>query len=256
MGLPFGTAEDVIRLSQRAEELGYDFVWGNDHITPPAYVRKDYADPPNWFEPLVTLAYVAAQTKRIRLGTAILVLPLRDPVWVAKQVATLDVLSHGRMMLAVGVGAYREEFERLHPRLSGSHRGDMLTEGMQVLLTIFKERSASYQGHYYSFEGLEVFPKPLQDPFPLFTGGNNENEMMRAARYGTGWMAASLPVQKLAERREFDFGKWSWKPVVTLTRLRSPRSMRLQWARPRLKPCNVLNEAECTPTCKLSSNQP
>jgi probable F420-dependent oxidoreductase len=200
LDLPFASAEDVVHLSQRAEELGYHSVWGNDHITPPAYVREDYEAPPRWFEPLITLAYVAAKTERIRLGTAILVLPLRDPVWVAKQVATLDVFSHGRMILAVGVGAYREEFERLHPDGERAHRGKMLTEGLQVLNTIFKEREASFRGEYYSFEGLEIFPKPLQDPFPLFTGGNSENEILRAVRYGTGWMAASMPLETLSER--------------------------------------------------------
>lgn len=197
LDLPFASPEDVVRLSVRAEELGYHSVWGNDHITPPAYVRQDYQDPPKWFEPLITLAYVAARTERIRLGTAILVLPLRNPVWVAKQVATLDVFSQGRMMLAVGVGAYREEFERLYPGRT-AHRGRMLTEGMKVLTTIFKEREASFSGEYYAFDGLEVFPKPLQDPFPLFSGGNSENELERAASFGTGWMAASLPAERLA----------------------------------------------------------
>jgi alkanesulfonate monooxygenase SsuD/methylene tetrahydromethanopterin reductase-like flavin-dependent oxidoreductase (luciferase family) len=112
----------------------------------------------------------------------------------------LDVFSQGRMMLGVGVGAYREEFERLNPRRSDFHRGRMLTEGLKVMLTIFREREASFDGEFYAFDGLEVFPKPLQDPFPLFTGGNSENELRRAALYGTGWMAASLPPQVLAER--------------------------------------------------------
>jgi probable F420-dependent oxidoreductase len=197
--LPFAGPEDVVRLSQRAEYLGYHSVWGNDHITPPAYVREDYEESPQWFEPLITLAYVAAKTERIKLGTAVLVLPLRDPVWVAKQVATLDVFSHGRMMLTVGVGAYREEFERLKPRQSRAHRGKMLTEGMQVLNAIFNDRIASFDGEYYAFEDLEIYPKPVQNPFPLFAGGNSENELWRAAHFGTGWMAASLPPDKLSE---------------------------------------------------------
>jgi probable F420-dependent oxidoreductase len=197
--LPFASPEDVVRISQRAEELGYHSVWGNDHITPPAYVREDYETPPQWFEPLITLAYVAAKTQRIKLGTAILVLPLRDPVWVAKQVATLDNFSHGRMMLAVGVGAYREEFIRLKPRQANAHRGKMLTEGMQVLNMLFTDREATFNGVYYAFDGLEVFPKPIQKPFPLFSGGNSENELKRCALYGTGWMAASLTPDKLSQ---------------------------------------------------------
>jgi probable F420-dependent oxidoreductase len=174
-------------------------VWGNDHITPPEYVRGDYKTPPNWYEPLITLAYIAAKTERIRLGTAILVLPMRDPVWIAKEVATLDNFSHGRMMLSVGIGAYREEFIRLKPKQKDAHRGRMLTEGMQVLNTIFYNRCSSFDGEYYSFDGLEIYPKPIQNPFPLFVGGNSENELKRVVDYGTGWMAASLPPQKLAE---------------------------------------------------------
>jgi probable F420-dependent oxidoreductase len=198
--LPFASPEDVVCISQRAEELGYHSVWGNDHITPPAYVREDYQTPPQWYEPLITLAYVAARTQRIKLGTAILVLPLRDPVWVAKQVATLDNFSQGRMMLAVGVGAYREEFIRLKPRQRDAHRGKMLDEGMQILNMIFNEREATFDGEYYAFEGLEIYPKPLQKPFPLFSGGNSENELRRCALYGTGWMAASLPPDKFASK--------------------------------------------------------
>jgi probable F420-dependent oxidoreductase len=197
--LPFATPEDVVRISQRAEELGYHSVWGNDHITPPAYVREDYDTPPQWFEPLITLAYIAAKTKHIRLGTAILALPLRDPVWVAKQVATLDTFSGGRMMLAVGVGAYREEFILSKPRQSNAHRGNMLTEGMQVLNTIFNNRISTFKGEYYAFDELEIYPKPIQNPFPLFSGGNSENELVRCAQYGTGWMGASLPPDKLSK---------------------------------------------------------
>lgn len=198
--LPFASPEDVVRISQKAETLGYHSVWGNDHITPPAYVREDYQTPPQWFEPLITLAYIAAKTSRIKLGTGILVLPLRDPVWVAKEVATLDVFSGGRMMLSVGVGAYREEFIRLKPRQADARRGKMLSEGIQILNTLFSERTASFDGEYYAFDGLEIFPKPIQKPFPLFLGGNSENELKRCALYGTGWMAASLPVKKLVER--------------------------------------------------------
>jgi probable F420-dependent oxidoreductase len=195
--LPFATAEETVRIALRAEELGYHSVWGNDHITPPAYVSRDYAEPPQWFEPLTTLAFIAGKTSHIKLGTAVLVLPLRDPVWVAKEVSTLDVFSGGRVILGVGVGAYREEFLRLRPRAGKAHRGEMLGEAMQVLNTIFSRRRASYDGKYFAFHDLEIYPKPLQNPFPLYSGGNNENEIKRAVEYGTGWIGASLPPERL-----------------------------------------------------------
>ncbi len=202
LSLPFASPEDVVRLAKRAEELDYHSVWGNDHITPPKYVRQDYDESPQWLEPLTTIAYVAAKTERIRLGTAVLVLPLRHPVWVAKEVSTIDVLSGGRMILCVGVGAYREEFERLRPRETGAHRGEMLSEGMQILKEIFTERTVNFKGKYYEFNDLEIFPKPIQDPFPLYSGGNSDNEIKRAVLYGNGWVGASLPIKSLTEKIE------------------------------------------------------
>jgi len=117
MPLPFADLGDVVRISQAAERLGYHSVWGNDHITAPRYVREAHANQPRFFEPLITLAYVAAHTTTIRLGTAVLVMPMREPVYLAKQVATLDHASHGRVLLGVGVGAYREELEAIKPTM-------------------------------------------------------------------------------------------------------------------------------------------
>ena len=199
MPLPFAEPEDAIRLSVEAERLGYHSVWGNDHITPPKYVRDAYDRAPNWYEVLITLSFVGAATERIGLGTAVLVVPMREPVLLAKQVATLDRFSKGRLILGVGVGAYREEFEALRPGMKDSRRGDMLNEGLQAMRKLFDEEEASLQGEYVHFERIRMFPKPLQRPFPLFVGGNHINSMRRAAQYGNGWMGASLPPEGVAE---------------------------------------------------------
>src|ERR1043165_793299 len=108
--IPFARPEDFVRLAQAAERLGDDAGWGNDHITAAPYVRTKWPDPPNFYEVLMTLATVGAHTRRVQLGTAVLALPLRDPVLLAKQVATLDRFTGGRVLLGVGIGAYREEF--------------------------------------------------------------------------------------------------------------------------------------------------
>jgi probable F420-dependent oxidoreductase len=199
MPLPFATPEDAIRLSVAAERLGYHSVWGNDHITPPQYVREMYDRPPNWYEILITLSFVAAATKTIKLGTAVLVVPMREPVFLSKQIATLDHYSKGRLLLGVGVGAYREEFEALKPDQKNSDRGKMLTEGLIAMRKLFSETTASYHGEYVHFENIQMFPKPLQDPFPIYVGGNHVNAMRRAAQYGNGWLGASLPPDKIAE---------------------------------------------------------
>ena len=103
--------DDVARIAVEAERLGYDSVWCNDHLTTQRYVRQRWAEPPSYYDPFVALSFVAAATERVRLGTSIVVLPMREPVVVAKQASTLDVFSGGRLILGVGVGAYREEFE-------------------------------------------------------------------------------------------------------------------------------------------------
>jgi probable F420-dependent oxidoreductase len=197
--LPFADIDDIVRISQEAERLGYHSVWANDHITAPRYVREAYSDPPRFFEPMIVLSYVAAHTRSIKLATAVLVLPMREPVFFAKQVATLDQASNGRVLLGIGVGAYREEFEALKPDLSDANRGEMLVEGAQVLRKLFDERVASWTGRYYRFSNIELYPKPKQDPFPIYFGGNHPNQIERTVRYGNGWLPASIPPNTVAD---------------------------------------------------------
>jgi probable F420-dependent oxidoreductase len=190
---PFAGPEDIIEIIQKAEELGFHSVWGNDHITAPKYVREAFDAPPNFYEPLITLAYAAAKTSRIKLAPSVIVLPMREPVYLAKQVATLDAFSSGRFILGVGVGAYREEFERIHPRLAKTaRRGVMVDEALEALVRLFTEPVASFDGNYYCFDGIALSPKPVQDPFPIYVGGNSKNAAQRAGTYGMGWLPAAL----------------------------------------------------------------
>lgn len=198
--IPFARPEDFVRLAQAAERLGYDAVWGNDHVTAAPYVRTTWSEPPNFYEVLITLATVGAHTRRVRLGTAVLVLPLRDPVLLAKQVATLDQLTGGRVVLAVGLGAYREEFEAHWPRRATARRGDLLDEGLHALRLLLTERTASHAGAHYAFEKLELHPKPVQRPLPIYIGGHNEAAVARAARFGQGWLPGWRPLDEIKSR--------------------------------------------------------
>jgi probable F420-dependent oxidoreductase len=198
--IPFAAPADFIRLAQAAERLGYDGVWGNDHITAAPYVRTHWGVPPNFYEALVTLAVVGAHTRRLHLGTAVVILPLRDPVLLAKQVATLDHFTGGRLILGVGLGAYREEFRAQWPRRAGERRGDLLDEGLEALRQLFNEREATYRGRHLAFEAIEMFPKPLQQPFPIYVGGHNEQAVARAARHGQGWLPGWRPFHEIRER--------------------------------------------------------
>ena len=191
--IPFSDPEALVRIAQRAEALGYHSVWGNDHMTTQHYVRKEFPVPPRFWEPLVTYAFLAAHTRSLRFGTGILVLPMRrDIVVTAKQIATLDHFSNGRVELGVGVGAYREEFEALNPD-AHVHRGEMLEEGVRALRLLFSQRSASFTGKYYKFKDVELFPKPKQERLPIYIGGNNPAQLRRTAELADGWIPAGLP---------------------------------------------------------------
>ena len=199
--IPFCKPRDLIDTAVLCEKLGYDAVWGNDHITTQHYVREIFADPPNFYDVLITLAMIAQATTKLRVGTALLVLPMREPVYLAKQVATLDQLSGGRFTMAIGLGAYREEFEAwAGNRFPNAHRGEMLEEGVAAFNTLVNDRVSSFDGKYYSFKNLEMFPKPRQKPFSLFIGGHNLAAIERAAKIGQGWLPGWRLFHEIAER--------------------------------------------------------
>ena len=124
----FSTSQQLVQLAVQAERLGFYSLWGNDHLTLPKEARNRYNRPPNVYEVLITLAFIGAAAHKVRLGVAALSLPLREPVVLAKQLATLDVFSNGRLAIAVGVGQYREEFTQVRPSQSKADRGAMLEE--------------------------------------------------------------------------------------------------------------------------------
>ena len=138
--VPFAKPSDILPTALLCERLGFDSVWGNDHMTTQHYVRAEYPVPPRFWEPLVTYAFVLSNTKTLKVGTGILVLPMRrDIVVTAKQIATLDHFGKGRLEIGVGIGAYREEFDALQPD-SPLRRGDIVDEGVQALRTLFTDQ--------------------------------------------------------------------------------------------------------------------
>ena len=196
--VPFAKPSEILPAALLCEELGFDSVWGNDHMTTQRYVQHEFPDPPNFFEPLMTFAYCASRTTKLRFATGIIVLPMRNMPVLAKQVATLDQLSGGRVILGVGAGAYREEYEALFPDAKGVRRGTIVDEGMQALRLLFTERKATFRGQTVHFEDVECFPKPAQTPMPMYAGGNHPEVRRRAGQYGQGWMPAVLSTEEIA----------------------------------------------------------
>src|SRR2546427_6811865 len=196
--VPFARPEAILPTAQLAERVGFDSVWGNDHMTTQRYVQREWPQPPNFYEPLITFTWVAARTERIKLATGIIVLPMRTMPVLAKQVATLDQLSGGRMILGVGTGAYREEYEALYPDARDARRGEIVDEGMRALRLLFTERKASFRGKHVRFQDVECFPKPRQSPLPMYAGGNHPEVRRRAGEYGEGWMPAGRSPREIA----------------------------------------------------------
>jgi probable F420-dependent oxidoreductase len=195
------SAQQVVECIQVAERLGYHGVWGSDFIaaTPPAGVPT--GEYPDWYEPLLTLAYAAAVTHRIKLGTGLVVLPNRDPVILAKQVATLDRLANGRFALGVGIGAWREELAAIAAWRDRPHRGDMLTEYVEVIRRLLDHEAGpvSFNGRYTSIRDVELHPKPIQAPLPIYMPGRNPSSLERIARFGDGLMVLGTRAAAQAE---------------------------------------------------------
>jgi probable F420-dependent oxidoreductase len=188
------TIEAVARM---ADDLGFDSVWCNDHLVIPA--SDDGGGEPayaaaygqqrrqNIYEPLITLAYLAAVTQRVLLGTSVFLLPLRNPVVAAKQAATLDRLSDGRLVLGVGVGWLEGEFEAVG--VPFRQRGRRTDEAIAVLKALCAE------------DAVEFLPKPVQRPHPpLWIGGRSDAAIRRAARSGDAWHPSHLTVDELRGR--------------------------------------------------------
>ena len=199
--VPFATINDVVETAIEVEQLGYFDVAGNDHLSTMQFVREAWPTPPDYFEPLITLANIAARTSVLRLTTGIIALPMRRPILLAKQVATLDQLSGGRVTLGVAVGGYRDEFERVEPQLKDANRGALVEETIAALRVLFEERHASYAGKYLRFQDIETYPKPVQSPLPIYSGGNADGSIRRAAESCQGWFPAKLGPEKIREGR-------------------------------------------------------
>jgi probable F420-dependent oxidoreductase len=199
--IPFVDPSDFVRMARLCERLGYHSVWGNDHIQSQNYVRELYPDtPPNFYELLTVLSFCAAATTTLEVGTALAVQPMRDPFWLAKTASTIDQLSNGRMILALGLGAYREEFAAWAPRIAATaQRGEMMDEGLELMRRLFSERRVTHSGKYYAVRDIEMYPKPRREPFALWLGGHNKATIERTARYATGWLPGWRPWPELAE---------------------------------------------------------
>jgi probable F420-dependent oxidoreductase len=195
-----GNRAGYLAVAQAAERLGYGFISVNDHIVVPRDIasRYPYSDSGEWaartagecLDQLATLAFLAACTERLRLLTSVMVVPQRHPVLTAKMLATIDVLSAGRLIVGCGVGWLKEEFEAVGAP-DFAERGRVTDEYLDAFKVLWTDDPV-YCGRHVQFENIMFAPKPVQKPHPpLWIGGESAVAMRRAVRVGDGWYPAS-----------------------------------------------------------------
>jgi len=202
---PFASPEAIVGVARKAEDLGYHSLWVSDHIITPRrldspYPGGRYPVQPEWpfLEPVSTLLFAAAVTRRVRLGTSVLVITQRQPVVLAKELATLDVLSGGRLIFGAGAGWMKEEFQALNVPIAD--HGPRMAEYLEVIRRCWTEDDPSFDGRFYKLGDVGFYPKPVQKPHPpIWIGGWADGALRRVARYGDAWHAMGPP-EALAER--------------------------------------------------------
>jgi probable F420-dependent oxidoreductase len=200
----------LLPVAETAERLGFESLWAADHVLLPYDRRSEYpygrsgteiAMTPGmqWLEPLSTLAFVASRTERLRLGTSVLVLTYRNPILVAAEAATLHLLSGDRLILGVGAGWMREEFEALG--IDPAQRGARLDEYIEVLRTLWRDDPAAFHGRFVDFDEV-VLAVPPRDAAPaVWVGGNSRSALRRALRHADGWHGFEVYAEEMPEVR-------------------------------------------------------
>ena len=195
--------DGVRRLAQGIEDIGFDQLDVFDHVVMgfPTATRTAPMYPPKMpiLEALIALSHIAAVTKKIGLGTEVLVLPQRQPVLVAKQVSTLDTLSGGRMRLGIGVGWQESEYDALEEDFHT--RGRRMDEAIELMRAYFSDEQVDYQGRFYSSTAMAMEPKPPQGRhLPIWIGGASDQALRRVAEHGDGWLATAITDPAVAAR--------------------------------------------------------
>ncbi|HEY5869297.1 MAG TPA: LLM class F420-dependent oxidoreductase, partial [Candidatus Tectomicrobia bacterium] len=194
----YGKPVDIastLGVARSAEELGFASVWVTDHLFVPRTMEIIYRD--NMLEPLALLSHLAAVVSRVRLGTSVLILPYRNPIIVAKMLATIDQLSHGRLIFGAAVGWMEEEFHAL--KVPFAERGALSDESLRIIRAHWSGGVVDHQGTFYRYSDMQASPRPVQQPGPpIWIGGNSARARRRVAALGDGWHSSSLNAAAMA----------------------------------------------------------
>jgi len=194
---PLARPDVLVKLAERADALRYAFVFVTDHVVIPLTYDSTYPYATSgkaasdwgqgYLEPLALMSFLAGATSRVRLGTSVLVVPYRNPVVTAKMLATLDVMSGGRVVLGIGVGWLREEFEALHAP-AFAERGRVTDEYLRLMRACWTREPVEWTGTHYRMGRVSMMPKPLQKGgVPIWVGGHTDAALRRAGELADGW---------------------------------------------------------------------
>jgi probable F420-dependent oxidoreductase len=204
------TPEHVLGLAQFAEDHDYHSIWLADHVVFPARIDSKYPYSPSGafpvpesdplLEPIAAMGVLVGATSRLMIGTAVLVMPYRNPLLLARMLATLDVFSGGRIVLGAGSGWLQEEFEALHTA-DFAARGAVTDEYLEVFKAVCAGGEVSYEGQHYWFDPVHCQPPSIQRPHPpIVIGGISNRALRRVAEHGNGWLSVSLDPDRIPER--------------------------------------------------------
>lgn len=210
---PCADPEVACRVAQAAEAAGFESLWTGEHVVLPDPQAPPSPAPPHFpmLHPSAVLSFLAGVTKAVKLGTGIVILPQRNPVVLAKELASVDVLSGGRLLFGLGVGYLKPEFDALG--VSFEKRGARTDEYIDAMVALWSQDRPSFQGSTVSFDGVQAHPRPVQQPHPpIVVGGMSPGAFRRAVQRGNGWYgfaldlaAAERCLQGLAEAaKEFE----------------------------------------------------
>jgi probable F420-dependent oxidoreductase len=190
--------EAIVAAAKKAEAVGFEAIFVNDHVIVGADARS--APWTNVYDPFVSMSFIAAHTSRIGVGVSVLIMPYRNPIPTAKALATLDLMSGGRVIVGVGVGWNEAESKALGAPFH--ERGARTNEYLRLWQACWAPGLVSFNGKFFSFADMHVSPKPVQQPHPpIWIGGFSDAALRRAARYAAVWQPTPMPAAQLTERR-------------------------------------------------------
>ncbi|MGE0825908.1 MAG: LLM class F420-dependent oxidoreductase [Candidatus Binatia bacterium] len=226
--LPSEGSADPAVVAKRAEELGFASFWVPEHAILPVHYSSKYPGTPDGrippavgviADPFVALARASATTTKIQLGTGVCLVPERNPLVMAKEIATLDYFSGGRFLFGIGAGWLKEESEIMGADFQ--HRWTQTRDAIYAMKELWTKEESAYYGSYYNFPPVRCFPKPAQKPHPpVLLGGSSKYVYKRVAEWGDGWLPTGMPVEKIQQ---------GWATITELAQKvgRDPKSLKL-----------------------------